>query len=300
MKYKVGDKVKYDGGDWWFYGTVSAVFEHSICPCYRLNVERMEKKYCKFSITQFEFELEAVGEVEKSPRAIEEKRQMIRQEPELEEKKKPEPEKVELIQQQVKMQRLRKTTDAWDKNLELYRNGKKSNVLNAWKSKNRKDYLIGILSKDKIEKLMEINFPFDVERKIKPITITEKVELTQKPGKESTKRKKRDAWDDNFEAYTKGEKSNLINTWVSYNRKQYKDGTLPDDKFEKLVEINFPFDAEKKIPNNSWDRQLEEWKKGDRKSIKIQQWKQRSIRKFVEGKLSSDRIAKLKEVGILK
>jgi len=30
MKYKIGDKVRYDGGDWWFYGTVSAGFEHSI------------------------------------------------------------------------------------------------------------------------------------------------------------------------------------------------------------------------------------------------------------------------------
>ena len=62
MKYKVGDKLRCDGGDWWFYGTVSAVFEHSVCPCYRLSVERMEKKTCKFSITQFEFELETYQE----------------------------------------------------------------------------------------------------------------------------------------------------------------------------------------------------------------------------------------------
>ena len=62
MKYQVGEKVKYDSGDWWFYGTITAVIENSICPSYRLNIERMVKKNCKFSITQFEFELEADNE----------------------------------------------------------------------------------------------------------------------------------------------------------------------------------------------------------------------------------------------
>ena len=141
MKYEIGDKLRYDGGDWWFYGTVSAVFEHSICPCYRLSVERMEKKSCKFSITQFEFDLEA-------DQMIEEKQQTITREP-------------------------------------------------------------------------------------KPET----------------------------------------------------DG--------------FPFDAEKNKVDD-WDKHLEEWKKGDKKSIPVQQWRQKSIGQFVEGKLSADRIAKLREVGILK
>ena len=55
MKYQVGDQVKYDSGDWWFYGNVTAVIENAICPCYRVNVEKMVKKNCKFAITQFEF-----------------------------------------------------------------------------------------------------------------------------------------------------------------------------------------------------------------------------------------------------
>jgi hypothetical protein len=296
MKYKVGEKVRYDGGDWWFYGTVSAVFEHSICPCYRLNVERMEKKNCKFSITQFEFELESDIEIEngedkriwensevedlkkyysllniedlskvlkRSPQAIEEKWQKMtpekkqETEPKPEKKTKQKPElkqeteqiKVELQQIQEKKPRMRKTTDAWDNNLELYCQGKKSNVLNAWKSKNRKDFQTGILAKDKYDKLMEINFPFDVDKRYKPTTKktkSEKDETPQKPQKEP----------------------------------------LRDIVIAKK--------------SNSWDRQLEEWKKGDRKSTKIQLWKQRSIRRYTQGKLSSDRIAKLKEVGILK
>ena len=341
MKYKIGDKVRYDGGDWWLYGTVSAVFEHSICPCYRLSVERMEKKNCKFSITQFEFELEAYDEVDsdkdirkwekseiedlkkyygtlnhedlskvlkRSPQAIEQKWLQIKPEPEpeikpstkpeskAESKAKSEPElKPEPEVEQKKTIRTRKTSDAWEKNLEEYTKGTKSNVLNAWKAKNRKDFKIGILSNEKIEKLKGINFSFDIHKKKRK----GKDELAQNQEKEPSKRKRGEAWDENLEAYRKGEKSNLISTWIANNRKQYNEGKLSTQKFEKLIEINFPFDVVKK-KDDSWDKQLEMWKNGDRKSIPMQQWRQRSIRQFDEGKLSGDKIVKLREVGILK
>jgi len=217
MKYTVGDKVRYDSGDWWFYGIVTAVFENSISPCYRLSVERMEKKSCKFSITQFEFELEPYSDeidsikderkwekaeieylkkyygvlnhndlskiLKRKPQELDEKWRSITSEPMPEEKLKPEPEKIqtkiplpvpekkpkpELLQEtKSKEIRTRKTTDAWDKNLELYRQGKKSSALNFWKSKNRKDFKTGILSEEKLEKLQGINFPFEVEKKQK-------------------------------------------------------------------------------------------------------------------------------------
>jgi len=276
MKYKVGEKVKYDGGDWWFYGTVSAVFEHSICPCYRLNVERMEKKSCKFSITQFEFELEPHNEeidsvrdrrewesseieylnryygvlnnkdlskmLQRTPQAIEEKRQQIKpqqeQEPEQTQKEKQEPESIE----PKKKTRMRKTSDAWNKNFELYCNGNKDSVVNSWKTKNKKDYTAGILSKEKLEKLMAINFSFDSGKKNK----LEKVELTKDQKEEKPTRKRNEAWDNNLEAYCKGEKSNIISTWISHNRKQYREGKLSEEKFVKLMEINFPFEIVKK------------------------------------------------------
>ena len=41
MKFKIGDKVKYDGGEWLFYGSVNAIFDHSISPCYRINGFRL-------------------------------------------------------------------------------------------------------------------------------------------------------------------------------------------------------------------------------------------------------------------
>ena len=143
----------------------------------------------------------------------------------------------------------------------------------------------------------------NIVRNEKPV-IREKTAWTQKTDKEPKKRKIEEAWDENLKAYRNGEKSDLIRKWISRNRKKYREDTLPAEKYEKLIEINFPFEPFEAAPKvkktNSWDRQLEEWKKGNRKSIQIQQWKQRSIRRFVEGKLSKDRIVKLKEVGILK
>ena len=355
MKYKIGDKVKYDGGDWWLYGTVNAMFEHSICPCYRLSVERMEKKNCKFSITQFEFELEAydeadsnqdarkweISEIEdlkkfygalssadlskvlkRSPQAIEEKWLQLKpqsvqkpktkpeqkpetkpeQKPEVKLEQKPEakPEqkleaKPEPIAFQTNATRLRKTSDAWDKNLDDYLKGKKSNVLNAWKAKNRKDLKIGMLSEDKYKKLVAVNFPFEVDTRKKQ----DKVDLPQNQKKEIKKRKRGEAWDENLEAYQRGEKSNLISTWIAYNRKQFKDGKLAEQKYAKLMDINFPFEVVKK-KIDSWDKHLEQWKNGDRKSSLVQQWRQKSIRQFVDGILPEDKVLKLKEVGILK
>jgi hypothetical protein len=318
MKYKVGDKVRCDGGDCWFYGTVSAVFEHSLSPCYRLNVERMEKKNCRLSITQFEFELEPRKDEEYSDKeenaefdhlkkssAVLDQNLVPIQEPVPEKKREPKqktkPEKAELTQTNELSKR--KISDAWEKNFDAYLKGERSYTVFNWITYNRKQYRTGKMPEEKFEKLKGINFSFEFDRKTKQKTGSTKPEVVILPieeKKEKPERKKVDNWDKIFEAYCKGENSNLVTTWIAKNRKQYKMDQLPEDKFEKLIEINFPFDVVKAKKPDKWDKQLEEWKKGERKSIYVQRWRQRSIRQFLDGKLSADRIAKLKEVGILK
>lgn len=273
MKYQVGERVKYKSGDWWFYGTVTAIIENSICPGYHLRIDRMENKNCRFSITQFEFELKTDNEI--ASNTVQSKQ-----------------ENQEIIIPEIKPVLNQKPEPVPDRK----RRYKK-------KTKNEPAF---IQKPEQIPELKQDSQP-ELKQEVVEISVTP---ITEPPKPERLIRG--EAWDRNFEKFKTGIKSNAIYTWITQNRKMYRSGMLSNDKVEKLKEINFHFEVRKiqkqKVEeiikqNNSlsdawWNHKFKQWEKGERGSL--EGWRQKCVNLYKKGKLEQDKIDKLIKLEVIK
>lgn len=188
--------------------------------------------------------------------------------------------------------------DNWDKmyeQLKLNINSKKTNrKLIEWASSQRKLYHTKQLKEDRIIKLENINFKWNILN---------------------------DNWNKCFDLLIKYQKTNgntlvpetfiedneNLGNWVKTQRRLFKKGTLLDDRFNKLAKIGFVFD----LINYQWDDFFNElfiymnenhsinipinYKITDGRNLHAWLISQRIL--YKKGKLSDDQILKLKEIG---
>jgi hypothetical protein len=323
MKYKIGDHVKYDSGEWRFYGTVSAVVENSISPCYRIVVERMEKVKCGFSSMQFEFELEVDSRQAGSSRPGEKPVLPAGQLPVT-----PEPAAVQLpatpeqaiaVPEKVKTGAgSRPISDAWFRNLDAYIRGERTTVTRAWARDNTLGYRAGRLNKEKLEKLLEINFPFDaIKSRVLPNVQPQapaKAPAAEKAPAPAKASAAMSSWDLNLQEYISGVKSGKIDDWAYRTRSRYRRGALPKEQIDKLELIGFDFNPTgMKIDtvkpgrpagktgihgtsiSSVWEQNLQAYARGERAG-KVDDWARRNRRNYERGKLSDEKLKKLIEI----
>jgi hypothetical protein len=160
----------------------------------------------------------------------------------------------------------------WDRGFELFIKGERSRTLDTWIYRNRKKYRAGELSDETIQKLKDVNFPFDVV-----------VSCVSK------------AWERSLELYRRGIKTNAVYAWAVQNRKQYKRGKLSEEKKKRLRKIKFPFRVVKSLREEIWELNSELFALGER-NREVYAWVSRNRKMYRAGKLSKEKIQKLEDI----
>ncbi|WP_257615700.1 helicase associated domain-containing protein, partial [Chlamydia suis] len=165
--------------------------------------------------------------------------------------------------------------------------------LATWVSSQRKDFKKGKISEDKIARLEELGFVWDVIE---------------------------EAWEENFLALKRFQEEHghckvpqrypqnpQLASWVSTQRCAFKKGKLSEDKIARLEEIGFVWD----VREEEWEENFLELKRFQEEHghCKVPQWYPQNPQlaywvsnqrqDFKKGKLSEDRIARLEGIGFV-
>ncbi|MDP9675222.1 superfamily II DNA or RNA helicase [Paenibacillus jamilae] len=235
----------------------------------------------------------------------------------------------------------------WNFNYELYRSIKEKfscynlpnnyvvdgHKIGLWQQIQRRCYKQGKLSQNRIDKLNQINFVWDVvdsrwdkmfqrcamgdrNEQVRVWEVTQR--MNYKNGlldKHKIKKLKSinfnwnpmdSKWDEMFECYSNGEHSKEVKTWTVLQRVNYKKGILDEDRIDKLNNIGFVWDTK----NESWNRNYELYinyikenggytvpKELIINGIRLNHWVKRQRRIFTKGELSQEKTDKLNAIG---
>jgi hypothetical protein len=166
----------------------------------------------------------------------------------------------------------------------------------------RAAYKKGILGEDKIQKLEELGFEFNI---------------SQPPVDTSPQSTTDDVWVQRYEELKeykekKGHtnvphKYGKLGGWIKTQRELYKTADIPEDRINKLNELGFSWALDwKKSNQDSWVQKYEELKEFKEKngncnvpfsSGMMGNWVIRQRKLFKQGRLTEDRINKLNELG---
>ncbi len=173
--------------------------------------------------------------------------------------------------------------------------------LGMWQSTRRRDYKKGILSADRIKRLEDIGFMWHEERK-----------LISKPWDfwyELTLKYKEQTGDANAPTEYKTTEGFNLGRWQSTQRQDFKKSTISVDRVKRLEDIGFIWDLmqaalEQGIRDTlRYKEQTSDANAPPRyktpEGFKLGSWRSRQRNSYKKGKLSSDKIKGLEDIGFV-
>ncbi|MEB2690595.1 DEAD/DEAH box helicase [Chlamydia suis] len=169
----------------------------------------------------------------------------------------------------------------------------KSPQLSVWVSNQRKDFKKGDLSEDRIARLEEIGFVWNVLKEVWEKNFLELKRFREEHG--------------HCKVPKRYPQNPQLASWVSNQRSDFKGGKLSEDKIARLEELGFVW----RVLEEAWEENFLELKRFQEehghcnvphkypKSPQLAVWVSNQRKDFKKGDLSEDRIARLEEIGFV-